>query len=427
VKSIGLSLRWVTLLALVLVAFVLAARRRVVELRGFVLAAGLLGLFLLSLFVASAAWSVDPKLTIERAVTFGAALGAAAALASAARERPALVRSLIVGAVAGVGVVTAVGFVLYPFYPQQSADQASIALEFRFKGLGENPNTVSMLAGLTIPLVLWALVEARARIARAAAAAVLVLSYATIVLSGSRGGLLAALVGALAFSVSRARRAALTTAAVSIVAFFAAIVLMQIPQPLGNPPPSATPPTPVAPKPKGPVLPPPPPAATPAISANRGLGPLEVETGTGNGRRTFFGSSGRVQAWRGAIDQANERPLLGYGFGTEDVVFLDHFSAFQGGRPENSFVGAYLQVGLVGLAAFVGLIGVIAAAAVRALRRLRGPARTVLGACFGVFAGGCALMLVQSYAYSAGNLTSVTLWTFALALLAASSWERVRP
>src|SRR5207244_2421521 len=35
-------------------------------------------------------------------------------------------------------------------------------------------------------------------------------------------------------------------------------------------------------------------------------------------KRTIFGSSGRAQAWSGALDQVAERPVAGYGFGTEN-------------------------------------------------------------------------------------------------------------
>ena len=45
-------------------------------------------------------------------------------------------------------------------------------------------------------------------------------------------------------------------------------------------------------------------------------------------------SSGRTQAWRGAIGQAEQRPVVGYGFGTESRVFIDRWSGFVGSVPE---------------------------------------------------------------------------------------------
>ena len=67
--------------------------------------------------------------------------------------------------------------------------------------------------------------------------------------------------------------------------------------------------------------------------------------------RSFFGASGRTEAWRGALQQAAERPLLGFGFGTEDKAFVDRYYGFVGSLPENSYIGISLQLGLVGLAA----------------------------------------------------------------------------
>jgi len=37
-------------------------------------------------------------------------------------------------------------------------------------------------------------------------------------------------------------------------------------------------------------------------------------------RRTLFGTSGRAQAWDGALHQIAHRPVAGYGFGTGNWV-----------------------------------------------------------------------------------------------------------
>jgi O-antigen ligase len=137
-------------------------------------------------------------------------------------------------------------------------------------------------------------------------------------------------------------------------------------------------------------------------------------------RRTFFGSSGRVDAWTGALHQALERPLLGFGFGTEADVFVDRYYYFVGGRPENAYIGLALQLGLIGLVSFVALLGALAAAGVRAVR---GPRRPVAAAGLGVLAAGLVLAVVQSYPYSAGDIATLTLWT-SLFLLPAVLRER---
>src|SRR5205823_2347589 len=61
--------------------------------------------------------------------------------------------------------------------------------------------------------------------------------------------------------------------------------------------------------------------------------------------RSLLGGSGRREAWRGALRQGDGRPVAGYGFGTEESVFVDRYQTFQGGVPENSYLGVYLQLG----------------------------------------------------------------------------------
>jgi O-antigen ligase len=88
-------------------------------------------------------------------------------------------------------------------------------------------------------------------------------------------------------------------------------------------------------------------------------------------RRTLFGSSGRAQAWDGGLRQSLERPLLGYGFGTEDRVFLDRFYVFVSARIENSYLGLWLQIGLVGLFVFLAVLAALAGRLARSWRDLR--------------------------------------------------------
>ena len=58
----------------------------------------------------------------------------------------------------------------------------------------------------------------------------------------------------------------------------------------------------------------------------------------------MLSSSGRFEAWRGAIRQGNERPIAGYGFGTEGDVFVDRYYGLDSNLTENSYVGLYLQL-----------------------------------------------------------------------------------
>jgi O-antigen ligase len=116
-----------------------------------------------------------------------------------------------------------------------------------------------------------------------------------------------------------------------------------------------------------------------------------------------FDTSGRVHAWEGALRQGDDRPLLGYGFGTEEKVFVDRYRDFEGGVPENSFIGLFLQLGAVGLAVFLALLAALVGAALRAGGRVAAVGLAVL-------ATGIVLAVVQSYVYAVGNVATLGVW-----------------
>ena len=167
----------------------------------------------------------------------------------------------------------------------------------------------------------------------------------------------------------------------------------------------------------------PPPPARPGFRDAEGDYPLDADLGRpppGGGepavQRSFSGSSGRTDAWRGAIHQAARRPLLGYGFGTEARVFVDRYYRFFGGLPEDSYIGISLQLGIVGLIALLGLF----AACLLPL-----PPRPGLAwACVGVVAAGMVMAVVQSYVYSVGNIAAAPLWIAAFMVPALGAEAR---
>jgi hypothetical protein len=142
-------------------------------------------------------------------------------------------------------------------------------------------------------------------------------------------------------------------------------------------------------------------------------------------QRSLLGSSGRVQAWSGGVSQSLQRPLLGFGFGTEDKVFLDRFYVFESTRVENSYIGLWLQVGLVGLAAFLAILAVLGWRIVRGWRALRREPGVAVAAA-GIFLAGTVMAIPQSYIYSVGNVATVAFWLGALLLGTAALEGRTR-
>ena len=136
--------------------------------------------------------------------------------------------------------------------------------------------------------------------------------------------------------------------------------------------------------------------------------------------RNVTTGSGRLTAWKGALKQAERRPLLGYGFGTEERVFIDRFYVFKGSRPENSYLGWLLQLGAAGLVLFLGL-GVALVGVLWRARRAEGSRRDVLLAGASVVLAGYIVALVQSYVYSVGNVATASVWICAFAVCALAS------
>jgi len=367
-----------------------------------------LGTFLAGLGLASTSWSGDPRQTFHRAAAFALVLGTVAALGTAASDDPRIGRAALVGIVVSVGILNAAGLLLLLVHAHEAAQSASTSSPWRFRGIGENPDTVSMLAGITMPLAIWLALSARDRAGRLAWSACIVLSYAAITLSGSRGALAAAVAGSLAMSaclyvVRRDLRPALKLAGVVILLGVSSLGLSRVPSPATTVAGANTSSSTTSGK-TGVETQPVPSGAS--IDHPDGL--LTDEVGLPQHGRPLLSSSGRVQAWSGAIDLGNERPLLGYGFGTESDVFFDHYQVFESDLVENSYIGMYLQLGMVGLLALVGLLGLVALVAVRGVRSVSPDAP--LPALVGVLCAGAVVMVVQSFVYSPGDLSVLPFW-----------------
>ena len=391
------TLRWVALLVLTGLAIAYAARAGA---RSRSLAPPLLAAGFAAVAAVSALWSATPRLTLGRAVAFALVLVVAVALARA--NTPALVlEGVMFGAVA-----IAVGGVLLLVFDRDRALQAATTVSpARYQGLGGGPNMAAMVFALTAPLAFHFVLEARTRTMRVVWGASLALLLASIAFSGSRGALAASFTGLAVYALLVRRPVVLGTAAALAVATLALSVLPS--------PASTNPPQPTGQDPAPAVV-------TPApgyLDANLQGPRLQDDIGhpgvgvadTTRRERTLTGSSGRTEAWRGALGLAADRPIVGYGFGTEDRTFVDRYVFFNSNVPENSYIGILLQLGLV------GLLLLLALSAVLVWPSLRPGSRSIAAAATASFAGALVLALFQSYLYAPGNAATITAWVCAFA------------
>jgi O-antigen ligase len=360
----------------------------------------------------SAAWSSDSHHTATRSGALLVLVLAGAALADATFGRPEAMRAILAALFFGAVLVALLGLYMLWVSHDQAVQPASTQYPARYRGLGQNPNTVSLLLALATPLGLWLWTETKSLGRRIALAAALLFLDGSIVASGSRGAVIAALAGAVVWlataSLPWPRRVAFVAAAA--VVFVADVAIMQVPKALPAAPPSAQS------------------SGTHRVVRNAELtNPLSDEIG-GSGapiKRTLFGTSGRAQAWDAALHQAARRPVAGYGFATESEVFVDRYYGFDSSVPENSYIGVLLQLGVVGVVVFVALVVALVVAAFRAVRAPPGPGRAAARACASVLAAAAVLGLTQSYLTTVGNLGSPLVWLPAL-LLAALAWQAQR-
>jgi O-antigen ligase len=398
----GRGARWVALLVLFAAAAASAFARPRARLRPPLIVAAIA---FLAVAVESAAWSVNPRLTIERSATLVLLFATAAALAAGSAGRPDVARRVLWGIVAGAVVVTGLGLVTLAFDHAAAVQAATPDVPARFRGFGQSPDTVALLLALCLPVTGWLALEARVWRERVLALGAGLAFDASIAASGSRGAIAAGFAGlfvvaSLAPGSMRAR--ALFTAVVAV--FLAATIVVALaPTSKGNG---------VASKDHAAAAAPTEITAKPGYINVGAAYPFEFDIGSqGPGEaapthRKLFGLAGRGEAWRGALDLANARPALGYGFGTEDRVFINRYTNFVGGTPEDSYIGIYLQLGAVGLATFFALIGALA---LGGLRRATPEAAVSLA----VLAAALVLAIVQSYIYSVGNIGTVTVWVCA--------------
>ncbi|MGH3105179.1 MAG: O-antigen ligase family protein [Gaiellaceae bacterium] len=410
----GRQLRWVVLVELCACALAYAILQRRRPRPGF---RALAVAFLLGLALLSAAWSPEPSLTADRALSFVVLFAAAASLSWAAGGRPGFAGHVLRGIAGGSVVVALLGLVHLAISPEQAVIPATTGQGARYNGLGANPNSMAMLLALALPVLAWELAQARSRRRRAAVALAVLLLVGSIVASGSRGALLGAAGGVLVVALVAApdRRRRLVVAAGIAGALVAGLLLMQVP------PRAERDPVVVPVESQRPLAP---------TGAERVL-PLDGEIGSPAAgvkapHRGLFSSGGRLHAWRGAIGQVAERPLLGYGFGTEERVFVDRYYLFLAGRVENSYIGTALQLGVVGLVLVVLVVVLFVVPAARELPALPSEARGVAGACLGVVAAGAVLAATQSYLTAAGGVAAPSFWLCAFMLGAVAGAPRRR-
>jgi len=391
--DVGRPARWWLLGALAALSAAYAFRVRGRQLR--LPTPTLVAACFLVLAIGSTLWSATPRLTLHRAGSLALLLLVAALLAYGSAGDRSRVERLLLGILAGA-VAVGIASVLVGIVDRGAAG----SVHTRYRGFGEQPTTDAMLFALSLPIALLAALRARTRPAFLAAAAAFVLLDGLLIVSGARGPEIGAVLGLalLGLACPRPRQLAVAAVVSGTIGLALAVGFVQTHE--QESPATATPAARTA---------------APTRYPNPGL--LTQELGSRSNTtaiRSLFHSSGRTGAWRGAVRKADQRPALGWGFGTEDRVFENRYYGYQGDLVGSSWVGLYLQLGAIGVAVLVLLWLVLGAGAVATLRRLRGDAVAVT--CAAIALAGFPITIVESWIYAAGNIACLTFWLGALLL-----------
>jgi hypothetical protein len=408
--ELGWRLRWVTLVAAFVVALLLALAVRARP-AGRLVAPLALAAILVALAFVSALWSVRPEFTLPRAASFALVLGLGALVGTVGAVRPSALRAVALGLLGGGTLVAVGGLLVLAVSYDTAVEAATLQDPARYNGLGGNPNTAAVLEALTLPFAIWVTLGPFERRLRLAGAAAIVLLVASIVASGSRAAAIAAAVGTLVPLLAHAHsgRARLLVAGGVIAVLAGGLLATQIPDVRSSPPPSSAASGSAAP----------PPSAYENAEAAR---PLADELGgprpgSSPYRRTLLSSGGRFRALEGAVELGLQRPLLGFGFGTEDKVFVDRYYLFFASRPENAYAGTFLQIGVVGLALALAFVVAVLLRLSDALARREA---LLAASCGGAVLGGLVLANAQSFALSAGASGAATFWIASFLLAGAA-------
>jgi O-antigen ligase len=384
-KNVCLDARWGALFAL---AVVLAPYVRRLERRQFGIVA-VLAVFPAIGFV-SVFWSLDPRLSFERVVSFSVVVWIAVGIALWRRVDPAADMAL-------VGGIAFANFAIAALSLAEGLVWAGARENGQLRGVFENPNGLGLFLGLTAPsVVAWLEYRGWPR----AIVPALVGIGAMALVSHSRSGLLALAASMVVFEVGRRRfrRLALEAMVVSM----ALVVGLLVVKPLLH---------------------------HSALASHSGVVSTSAPgAGTVAGAQDWLdrATGARTEAWRAAEGFIRSRPILGWGFGTGDRIFARypyrvHFVFFEGDNPNNAYLQLALELGLLGAALALIPLGFAVAAAARVVRHGRPNCATA--AMSATLVAGLLAGLVESLFESAGAPWALLIWMAAAACALSAARE----
>jgi O-antigen ligase len=147
---------------------------------------------------------------------------------------------------------------------------------------------------------------------------------------------------------------------------------------------------------------------------------------------TIRTGSGRItEAWPAAMTIIGERPMLGHGFGTEDLLFEAYgydpksFREHTGSYLHNSYLGITAQTGVVGAVLFFGPLIYLLTLSV--LRSLHDETLDLKHGLQGVLIAALVACFFESWIYSMGNSQAFPFWLSLMLLIRCNGRVHAHP
>lgn len=240
----------------------------------------------------------------------------------------------------------------------------------RFHGIFENPNTIGIVTGLLFPLVLHKCFQPRNRKFYLLFAFLMI---SLLLLSASREGILASILGSFYILIRRFGAGKIITRTLGGLLVLSPLFFFLVWH---------------------------------GIHSGTFARYFRIDR--------FVLMGGRLEAWIAAVQLISHRPWLGYGFGTESLLFRQAryvFMFHEGGMAHNAYLGLILQIGIPGaLLFFIPLFSLLFSEFF-----VQKPSATRIALQAVLFCG-LILCFFESWIYSPGNSQVLPFWT-AVALL----------
>ena len=330
------------------------------------------------LALVSASYSIDPPLTVKRAIAIGILFSAVFLGlywdASSMQRMQKFVKVLVKSNI----VLLLVGFALFALGSDRAVNEHGRLRLFLF-----GPNELGYICAILFPAAFWYYSEAKSRQEKIFAGVGAAMFVIAMVWTASRGCLLAfGVSGLLLIVLAYRRKLAMYSVIVFTVTALAYVFFL------------------------------------PKVEQLR----QEVESNIIRSE-TLETGSGRLDIWKRAWSLSQEKAALGYGFGTITTLFYlgyfaSHMGDFQGAYIHNSYLEIILDLGWAGLSFFVFGLMVVFFKSINLLKQTKGTEHSrFVATIFCCFFSGMTSAMFESWMTSPGSIFSFPFWLSAAFLL----------